>query len=185
MVRTTGLKSEYIPIKHIGNDVYMVNWDYTPVVEKVSIKNESTGELEFTGEIKGTNLASWITTLVYHVPTLQEIKTMILDWYDNQTDDEILQGFKWNGNLVWLSTENQFNYKVAYDLAVQTSGNSLPITFKFGTRENPIYQEFTTLEELTSFYTAAMNHINSALKNGWDKKDSIDWSVYESFLINN
>ena len=38
---------------------------------------------------------------------------------------------------VWLSSENQFNYKAAYDLAVQTGGATLPVTFKFGTDEVP------------------------------------------------
>ena len=28
---------------------------------------------------------------------------------------------------IWLSSENQFNYKVAYDLALQTNGANLPI----------------------------------------------------------
>jgi hypothetical protein len=57
---------------------------------------------------------------------------------------------------VWLSSENQFNYKAAYDLAVQTGGATLPVTFKFGTDEVPQYREFVTLEELTDFYTKAM-----------------------------
>jgi hypothetical protein len=38
---------------------------------------------------------------------------------------------------VWLSTENQFNYKAAFDLATQTGGKSLPVTFKFGSTNNP------------------------------------------------
>ena len=38
----------------------------------------------------------------------------------------------WNNKRIWLSSENQFNYKVAYDLALQTNGANLPIIFKFG-----------------------------------------------------
>ena len=80
---------------------------------------------------------------------------------------------------VWLSTENQFNYKAAYDLAVQTKGKSLPITFKFGSSSNPQYYTFNSLEELTDFYTKVINHVNECLKEGWKKKDSINWEDYK------
>ena len=66
-------------------------------------------------------------------PSLKEIQDIIYTWYNKQTDQAILNGFRWKGMPVWLSTENQFNYKAAYDLAVQTSGLSLPVKFKFGT----------------------------------------------------
>lgn len=79
---------------------------------------------------------------------------------------------------VWLSTENQFNYKAAYDLAVQTSGFSLPIIFKFGTTEEPIYYTFEDMETFNDFYIKAMTYINTQLSEGWVFKDSIDWSVY-------
>ena len=55
---------------------------------------------------------------------------------------------------------------------------SLPVTFKFGDNDNPVYYKFTTLEELTDFYTKALQYINTTLKEGWNKKDSIDWSLY-------
>ena len=48
---------------------------------------------------------------------------------------------------VWLSTENQYNYKAAYDLAVQTGGETLPVTFKFGSDEQPEYHTFEKLDE--------------------------------------
>ena len=48
---------------------------------------------------------------------------------------------------VWLTMEDQFNYKAAYDIAVQSNGKLLP-TFKFGTTENPIYHKFEDLEDL-------------------------------------
>ena len=94
-------------------------------------------------------------------------------------DRQILSGFVWNNMSVWLSSENQFNYKAAFDLAMQTDGATLPVTFKFGTTEAPVYHEFTTVSELTDFYTAAMAHVNTVLKAGWMEKDSFDWSPYE------
>lgn len=80
---------------------------------------------------------------------------------------------------VWLSTENQFNYKASYDLAVQTGGANLPIRFKFGTDEEPIYHDFTSVDELTDFYTGAMAFINETLQDGWKQKDSINICTYK------
>ena len=80
---------------------------------------------------------------------------------------------------VWLSLENQFNYKAAYDLAVQTEGKNLPVVFKFGSIDSPTYYKFDTLEELTDFYTKAMKFINEQLTIGWTKKDSINWDDYK------
>ena len=79
---------------------------------------------------------------------------------------------------IWLSSENQFNYKAAYDLAVQTAGATLPVTFKFGTDNAPGYHTFNTVEELSDFYTKAMQHILSALADGWSKKDAFSLDSY-------
>jgi hypothetical protein len=77
-----------------------------------------------------------------------------------------------------LTQENQFNYKAAYDFAIQTNGNSLPFTVKYGDVSEPSYYEFSTLEEFSDFYTACLRHINECIINGWRQKDSIDWSKY-------
>lgn len=112
-------------------------------------------------------------------PTADEIQATIINWYNAQTDDNILSGFKFEGKTVWLSSENQFNYKAAYDLAVQTQGATLPVMFKFGAEDNtPIYHTFNTLEEFTAFYTQAMAHIQHTLANGWSKKDSFNMEDY-------
>lgn len=124
---------------------------------------------------------SYQAEIFTHKPTITEIKDTILDWYNRKIDQEILTGFVWRGNSVWLSMENQFNYKAAYDLAVQTEGRLLP-TFKFGTTENSVYHTFKTLEELEDFYTSAMSYVTETLSKGWEDKDSIDWSVYEDLL---
>ena len=81
---------------------------------------------------------------------------------------------------MWLSTENQFNYKTAYDLAIQTNGATLPVTFKFGTDDNPIFHKFSNMEEFTEFYTASALFIQQTLQEGWDKKYNINWSAYEA-----
>jgi hypothetical protein len=123
-------------------------------------------------------------TDILHKPTLAEIKSIVLNGMNAIIDESIISGFMWNNMPVWLSTENQFNYKAAYDLAVQTNGANLPTVFKFGSSEEPIYHKFDTLEELSDFYMKAMTYINEQLAIGWAKKDAIDWSVYEDTLNN-
>lgn len=126
----------------------------------------------------GDGSASYMEEEFGHKPTDGEIRSTVMAWYNGQTDETILSGFSWNGAQVWLSGENQFNYKSAYDLAVQTGGGTLPVTFKFGTDAQPYYHTFGTLEELAGFYTAAMKHIQSALAEGWKKKDAFDLDLY-------
>ena len=115
-------------------------------------------------------------------PTLEEIKEIIIAQVNRNVEEKILCGLMWRDMPIWLSTENQFNYKAAYDLAFQTNGASLPTVFKFGDTENPIYYKFDTLEDLQDFYVKAMRYINEQLAIGWAKKDAIDWSKYEEAL---
>lgn len=121
----------------------------------------------------------WYEHVFKYKPSEQQIKDFILSEINKATDERILSGFTWKDMQVWLSSENQFNYKAAYDLAVQTNGANLPTVFKFGTTENPQYYKFDTIEELTDFYTKAMKFINEQLAIGWAKKDSINWDDYK------
>lgn len=143
--------------------IYAVRWDVQ--------QNNGT----FGSSKQGTN---YMEAQLWHKPTLQECKDIILTWKNTEIDRQILSGFVWNEMPVWLSSENQFNYKAAFDLAVQTAGSTLPVTFKFGTTEEPVYHEFTTVAELTDFYTQAMAHVNTVLKAGWIDKDGFDWTPY-------
>ena len=113
-----------------------------------------------------------------HRPTEQEITDTVLSWTNEQTNKKIINGFTWNGYSVWLSTENQFNYKAAFDLAVQTEGRTLPVTFKFGTDKQPEYHTFNTLTQLEDFYTKAMKHIQDTLADGWSAKDRFSIDSY-------
>ena len=124
--------------------------------------------------------ADYMEAELTHKPTDEEIKDLVRKWYNQQTDAAILSGFSYEGAPVWLSQENQYNYKAAYDLAVQTDGKTLPVTFKFGTDESPVYRTFETLDELADFYTKAVKHIQEMLENGWKNKDAIDLSKYNA-----
>lgn len=114
-----------------------------------------------------------------HRPSDEEIKETVINWYNNQTDRAILSGFSYEGNTVWLSTENQFNYKAAYDLARQSNGATLPVKFKFGSDEKPVYRVFENIEDLMDFYTKAMRYILETLDAGWKKKDAFDLEQYQ------
>lgn len=131
-------------------------------------------------QVMDEGTASYMEHEFGHKPTDEEIRSTVISWYNEQTDATILSGFSYKDTPVWLSSENQFNYKSAYDLAVQTCGATLPVTFKFGTDTEPVYRTFETLEELADFYTAAMKHIRLALAEGWKKKDAFNINLYRT-----
>lgn len=129
--------------------------------------------------------AIWYEIYFYKKPhpvvIFDDIKYAILSDINAQTDQKILSGFVWNNKPVWLSSENQFNFKAAYDLAVQTGGQSLPVKFKIGENEEgePIYHTFEDMAEFTDFYTKAIAFINQCLNEGWERKDAINWDDYK------
>lgn len=82
---------------------------------------------------------------------------------------------------IWLSTENQFNYSSAWDIATKTTGGNLPIEFKFG-NVTPVYYTFESIEDISDFYLSAAEFINTTLKAGWREKDTFNFSEYERLL---
>jgi hypothetical protein len=129
--------------------------------------------------------AIWYEIYFYKKPhpyvSDDEIKIAILDDINSQTNKKILNGFVWKDKSVWLSSENQINFKAAYDLAVQTKGKILPMTFKIGeTPEGePVYHTFGDLSEFKDFYIKEIEFINACLNEGWKLKDSINWDLYK------
>ena len=124
---------------------------------------------------------------------LQMVKDAIIADINARTDEKIVGGLVWTPQAggdpipVWLSSENQFNFKSAYDLAVQKQGATLPVTFKMGEDEegNPVYHTFKTMEDADDFYLQAMAYIKTTLAAGWSEKDSIDWTPYEAYFQKN
>ena len=173
MIRIINLKSKYVPLAFMASGRYKLLFGFEPYYEV----DEDGNKVE-------TDLGTWYETWLSGKPTLKQIKEIVINAINKDVDDEILSGFVWKDMPVWLSTENQFNYKAAYDLAVMSQGKSLPVLFKFGTTENPIYHTFETLEDISDFYLSAMAYISKTLEDGWIMKDSIDWSEYEEALKN-
>lgn len=113
-----------------------------------------------------------------HRPTASEVLKVITDHVDSLTDQKILTGYRWQGKNVYLSSENQFNFKAAYDVAVQTEGAQLPIKFKLGEDAEglPMYHTFNSMNAFTDFYTGAISFIQQTLAAGWEEKDAArDW----------
>ena len=70
-----------------------------------------------------------------HKPEKEELTKLITDEINARTNRKIIEGLTWNDMPVWLSTENQLNFKSAYDMAVQAAGASLPVEFKLGEQD--------------------------------------------------
>lgn len=158
----------YVPIMVLGTGRVKINFDFEPFFEKDEEGNKIPSDV-----------GTWTEAILKPHTSLEQIKTFITNAINQRTDEQIRSGFVWRDMPVWLSSENQFNYKAAYDLAVQTGGANLPTVFKFGDNDNPQYHKFETVEELSDFYTKAMAYINEQLAIGWVKKDSIDWEQYK------
>lgn len=170
MLRITNLKSKYVPLSPMGR-----RW-------KLHFGLEPYYEVDEEGNKTETNLGTWTEMWLSGKPSIEQVKGIVLNAMNKEIDQKILSGFIWKDMSVWLSSENQFNYKAAYDLAVMSQGKTLPTIFKFGTTDNPVYYSFESLEDISDFYISAMAYINTCLAEGWKKKDSIDWSVYEKAL---
>ncbi len=111
----------------------------------------------------------------------EQIKSAVIADINRQTDMNIASGFVWNGKPVWLSMENQFNFKAACDKAVKKDGENLPVKFKLGqdANGNPVYHTFESVEELSGFVDLAEEYVHQCIIDGWARKDSVDWSEYE------
>ena len=71
-----------------------------------------------------------------HKPEKEELTKLITDENNARTSRKIIEGgVTWNDIPVWLSTENQLNFKSVYDMAVQAAGASLPVEFKLGEQD--------------------------------------------------
>lgn len=173
MNKTTGPVSDYAPLRDEGSRITLCYGLQQP---------EQAG-----------GLASWYEVYLYkrqHASiSLKDVRDAVIADINARTDEKILSGFVWTPDggdpiPVWLSSENQFNFKAAYDLAVQTGGATLPVTFKLGEREDgtPVYYTFETMDGAQDFYVKAVAHINQTLAEGWQEKDAIDWAPYEALF---
>lgn len=116
--------------------------------------------------------------------TFQMVKDAIISDIDARTDEKILDGYEFTPDgadtpiIVWLSKESQTNFSEAHRLQI------VPVKFKLNETADklPVYHTFKTFEELNRFYVGGVAYINQCLNEGWQRKDSIDWTPYEAYF---
>lgn len=141
------------------------------------IKIGETNWLLVFGFYKEANGSTYCYRKNYdHKPSMSELKLDIDKLINKITDNTILNGFIWNDISVYLSSENQMNFKAIYDLAIQNPSSILPIKFKLGENNGePIYHTFSEIDDFTDFYMKAVSFINKCLTDGWKEKDLINY----------
>lgn len=110
-----------------------------------------------------------------HYSSINEVIDIANNFINKLTAEKILTGYQWEGINVYLSSENQFNFKVAHDIAVQSKGKTLPLTFKLGEDADgtPQYYTFESLSSIKEFYKGAVEFIQKTLADGWKEKDAV------------
>lgn len=187
------------------NKVYAPKECFLPIREDRSRTIISYGYVAEEDGINATWYEIYVPKKVKQSLSFNEVKDAIIGDINARTDEKILSGFVWTCLKgedkdktfnVWLSTENEFNFKAAYDLAVQTQGQSLPVKFKLGeieveveseeeqrqTEKQPIYHTFEDMEDFSDFYVKTIAYVNQCLNEGWAMKDSMDWEPYKAFF---
>lgn len=160
----------------------MVSGGITPTLFELYDSHKQIYKVRFNVETQENGGVSFIEETFNYKPSLSDIKTLIIDWYNEQCTNEIVKGFSYNNIPVWLSRENQSNFIISYSVALQRSISSLeynPVKFKLGTDDNINYTTFSTFDELKSFIESMYEYIKSVLSKYWELKEGIDWSKYE------
>ena len=117
------------------------------------------------------NGAEWMEHDFDHRPTADEVRSLFVELVNERVQQSILTGMTYEGQPVWLSEENQLNFR---------SAPTVPVRFKLGENPDgtPVYHTFTTQKELTAFNKAVADHIAACLNEGWNEKDAFDVEPY-------
>lgn len=170
MERCFVIKEQYKLIeKHPDNTGYLIYWDYQP--------NEYD---ESVGLETGT---CYRMLAPYKKPTVNLVKLIINNTYNNIAEETIFSGFKWNGKTVYLTAENQRNYSTMYNLCGLDPDKFLPYTINTGSdEEGHEYVTFNNMEEIENFYLAYNEFIINTLAKCREDKDAMDYTLYEEAL---
>ena len=116
----------------------------------------------------------------------QERRVMEIEAIDTRTDAKILNGYQWTvlhgadackTVNVWLSAENQSNYKAKHDVALAYPQLvTFPMRYKISEDEQKraIYEEFQDINELATFYLGGIAYIERCTDEGWEEKDNVN-----------
>lgn len=172
------ITGKFITLLNPETGAYSVSYGFKKVGE-VNMGSEEQPNLVNEYEYYSSNFD--------HKPSLVEIKDLVVKHYNTECDKEIVSGCRFENELVWLSQENQFNYKAAFDRALQKESTLkegeknplLPVIFKVGDEYNPVYKVFNTIDDLGDFIDLTLNHVLTTLGKYWEIKNTIDWTKYE------
>lgn len=134
---------------------------------------EKLGLYRYVVEYRMTELREYETLVCSSNFRLSKelLRKSIEEYYNTIVKDKILN---WNYKEleIYLSNENQQNYITAYTLGLDY------LKVKGGTDSEPKYLELTSKEEIAEFVKAMQVYIQECVAWGWEKKDSVDYSVY-------
>lgn len=124
---------------------------------------------------------TFVAEIFDHKPNINEIKDAIESYYNQIVQEKIRQEFKWKEYNIWLSLENQINYKSIYDLIENKTLEKPPIIKVYKELKDTYYQ-FESLQEFKDFYSAVNLFIKNTLESYWWIKDNIKYDEYEELL---
>ena len=121
--------------------------------EPVRCTNRRRGIWRITWDYQETETAegvqrSYMEETFDHLPALAEIKAVINEWYNRKITDTIESGYVWNGLKVWLSMENQMNYKRRTILPCRQAGKTFLLLSSSGKKTT---RRFTSLQVCSNY----------------------------------
>jgi hypothetical protein len=109
-----------------------------------------------------------------HYPSKDEVKSFVESYYNQCIEEEIISGFKYEYQTVYLSLENQLNYQSIYD-RIARGKMTYPIELKFG----DAYVSFENESQYEKFYLAMRTYIDTTVEKGWKLKREFAYEKYD------
>lgn len=142
--------------------------------------NEKTKKYIVSWGLKniGGDNYQWDYYLFNYKPSINDIKNIINNSINEKTKQYITNKFEWNGMSIYLSLENQIDYKLLLDTTLLLDGANLPEKVKFKVNGENFYYSFETIDDMKDFIIAMNNHIRKHINNGNNSKDEINYDDY-------
>lgn len=153
----TGKITEFKTINYVNNK-YVISWGLEQI-------NDDTYR--------------WKYFIMNTKPSVDEIKATIETYINDNTKHIIETSFYWNNMNIYLSLENQIDYKLLFDITMIKEGSNLPEKLKFKINGEKIYYDIDTIDEFKDFMISMNNHIRVCLDKGNNLKDSINYEEYK------